>query len=165
MNNLHYQVAIWSNREFLNSERIIWSINTYSSTQAKPYDLEMQRDLPCQIVDYNTAQKFFTTMYNMPWIKNPVCYIHGDWIHVVKEDDTISKYIINTYILTYIKKPASFVKHLVQGENNKNFFDDTEFEINDTMAEELISLGIAYALENIESPRLNSKLNMRGLEA
>jgi hypothetical protein len=33
------------------------------------------------------------------------------------------------------------------------------------MAEELITLAIAFALENIESQRLNSKLNMRGLEA
>ena len=39
------------------------------------------------------------------------------------------------------------------------------FELNDTMAEELISLAIAFALENVESPRLNSRLNMRGLEA
>ena len=39
------------------------------------------------------------------------------------------------------------------------------FECNDTMAEELISLAVAFALENVESQRLNSKLNMRGLEA
>ena len=39
------------------------------------------------------------------------------------------------------------------------------FECSDTMAEELISLAVAFALENVESQRLNSKLNMRGLEA
>ena len=39
------------------------------------------------------------------------------------------------------------------------------FECNDTVAEELISLAVAFALENVESQRLNSKLNMRGLEA
>ena len=39
------------------------------------------------------------------------------------------------------------------------------FECTDTMAEELISLAIAFALENVESQRLNTKLNMRGLEA
>jgi hypothetical protein len=33
------------------------------------------------------------------------------------------------------------------------------------MAEELVSLAVAFALENVESARLNSKLNMRGLEA
>jgi hypothetical protein len=35
----------------------------------------------------------------------------------------------------------------------------------DSVAEELISLAIVYALENIESARLNTKLNMRGLES
>ena len=39
------------------------------------------------------------------------------------------------------------------------------FECNDTVAEELISLAVAFALENVESQRLNSKLNMRGLES
>ena len=39
------------------------------------------------------------------------------------------------------------------------------FECNNTVAEELISLAVAFALENVESQRLNTKLNMRGLEA
>ena len=46
--------------------------------------------------------------------------------------------------------------------NLKNLYS---FECNDTMAEELISLAVSFALENVESTRLNSKLNMRGLEA
>ena len=45
------------------------------------------------------------------------------------------------------------------------FSDKVNFELSDQMAEELISLAIALALENVESPRLNTKLNMRGLEA
>ena len=43
--------------------------------------------------------------------------------------------------------------------------DKYNFECNDTVAEELISLAVTFALENVESQRLNSKLNMRGLEA
>lgn len=55
-------------------------------------------------------------------------------------------------------------------EANKNeaikYFDDLyTFECNDTVAEEMISLAVTFALENVESQRLNSKLNMRGLEA
>lgn len=47
-----------------------------------------------------------------------------------------------------------------------NTFSDTvEFELSDQMAEELINLAIIFALENVESPRLNTKLNTRGLEA
>ena len=45
------------------------------------------------------------------------------------------------------------------------FSDTVEFELSDQMAEELINLAIAFALENVESTRLNTKLNTRGLEA
>lgn len=45
------------------------------------------------------------------------------------------------------------------------FSDTIQFELSDSMAEELISLAIAFALENVESTRLNTKLNMRGLES
>lgn len=40
-----------------------------------------------------------------------------------------------------------------------------DFELDDVIAEELISLAISYALENVESPRLNTHLGMRGLES
>lgn len=43
-------------------------------------------------------------------------------------------------------------------------FGDTEFELSDTMAEELISLAVAMALENIESTRLQTKLTTLPLE-
>lgn len=45
------------------------------------------------------------------------------------------------------------------------FSDTVEFELSDQMAEELINLAIVFALENVESPRLTTKLNTRGLEA
>lgn len=45
------------------------------------------------------------------------------------------------------------------------FSDTVNFELSDSMAEELINLAIAMALENVESPRLSTKLNTRGLEA
>ncbi len=45
-------------------------------------------------------------------------------------------------------------------------FSDTEqFELSDQMAEELINLAIIFALENVESTRLNTKINTKGLEA
>ena len=43
-------------------------------------------------------------------------------------------------------------------------FGDTPFELSDTMAEELISLAVAMALENVESTRLQTKLTTLPLE-
>ena len=80
--------------------------------------------------------------------------------------------------ITFIKKPNTFVKENLTGKNTYLTFVENkdengkvivpkgyEFECNDTVAEELISLAVTFALENVESQRLNTKLNMRGLEA
>lgn len=105
------------------------------------------------LVNHDVAKRFFVTSYNKPWIKTPVCYIQDGNIHVVYDPEDQSD--VNTMELTFIKQPAKFV-----GSQ-----DSATFELNDSMAEELITLAITFALENIESQRLNSKLNMRGLEA
>ena len=105
------------------------------------------------LVNHDVAKRFFVTSYNKPWIKTPVCYIQDGNIHVVYDPEDQSD--VNTMELTFIKQPAKFV-----GSQ-----DTTPFELNDSMAEELVTLAITFALENIESQRLNSKLNMRGLEA
>ena len=83
----------------------------------------------------------------------------------------------------YIQKPNSFVKdsNILSPKNGetRTYFQvrsgsgnditstisEYNFECNDSVAEELIRLAISFALENVESPRLNTKLNMRGLEA
>ena len=110
----------------------------------------------------------------MPWIKIPVCYIEDNHIDFVY--DLLGDKIDNEAKLVYIIKPHTFVKELKDfNGGDYTYFDCPSnapdqiktlytFELNSTMAEELISLAITYALENIESQRLNSKLNMRGLE-
>ena len=44
-------------------------------------------------------------------------------------------------------------------------FGDTLFECSDTMAEEVINMALMMALENTESPRLQTKAQMRPLES
>ena len=109
---------------------------------------------PINLVNHDTAKKFFVTPYNKPWVKIPVCFIQNKQLCVVYDPIEYPSGVNNAG-LTYIKQPVKFV-----GDT-----DNTEFELNDSMAEELISLAITFALENVESQRLNSKLNTRGLEA
>jgi hypothetical protein len=133
----------------------------------EPMDKDTTRELPIQLVSHETATKFFSTPYNLPWVKIPVCFIEDGEIHVVHDPINIPT---NNCTVVFIKKPNTFVKDLsTPGSGWVSYFDGTgsayEFECNPTVAEELISLGVAFALENVESQRLNSKLNMRGLEA
>lgn len=109
------------------------------------------------LISHENAQKFKQTISNRPWIKNAVAYIEGDKIIVLYDNYTtegITQRVPGVYKITYIKEPTKFTSS----------FDST-FELNDSMAEELISLAVLMALENVESQRLQTKAQMRGLEA
>ena len=116
------------------------------------------RDLSVKLLPYEAAVKFFVTPHNQPWVKTPVCYIKGDRIYIIC-DSIDGPSLINCYV-SYIKTPEKFVDSV---ENDE--LEHIGFECSDTMAEELISLAITFALETVESTRLSTKLNTRGLEA
>lgn len=110
------------------------------------------------LVNHEIAKNFMHTATNRPWIKNSVCYIEGDNLIVLYDD--YSHKNVGDLQLTYIKQPDKFVDHIT-GKT----FDDTQFALNDTMIEELISLAIIMSLETVESPRLQTKLNTKALES
>jgi len=103
------------------------------------------------------ATKFFATAYNLPWIKIPVCFLENNVIHIVY--DPINTPKTTGASVVFIKRPNTFVKQLPSTSSYVSFFDSTgatdtsvyEFECNSTVAEELISLAISFALENVES--------------
>ena len=127
------------------------------------------------------ALKFRSNAYNKPWIKIPIGYIEDNKLYIIYDSfDVENERIGNECHITYIRKPNTFVKDLndhVKYPAETGYYDyfrpsDADkdnpyyvFECGDTIVEELISLAISYALENIESTRLTTKLNMRGLEA
>lgn len=146
------------------------------SEESKPMDELAVRIINVKLVDHNTANKFLVSPINLPWVKTPVCYIENNEITVI-HDPMMQDLETDVYV-TYIKKPNTFVKENLTGINTYLTFVEEkdengkvivpkgyEFECNDTVAEELISLAVTFALENVESQRLNTKLNMRGLEA
>lgn len=146
------------------------------SEESKPMDTLAVRIINVKLVDHNTANKFLISPTNLPWVKTPVCYIEGNEITVIY--DPMMQDLETDVYVTFIKKPNTFVKESLTGKNTYLTFVEEkdengkvivpkgyEFECNDTVAEELISLAVTFALENVESQRLNTKLNMRGLEA
>lgn len=148
------------------------------SQEHAPMDNRITRIVNTKLVDHNTANKFLISPTNLPWVKTPVCYIEDNRITVIY--DPMLRGLENIVYVTFIKKPNTFVKeNLTEGntyfdfdkkqntDENGNVIvpEEYKFECNDTVAEELISLAVTFALENVESQRLNTKLNMRGLEA
>lgn len=110
-----------------------------------------------KIVDHNSAQHFKITNSNIPWIKNPVGCFENNYF-VIYVDPTVMN---NDLVLQmkYIKTPHKFCTE------DKTFYEEAEFQLSDTMAEELISLAITFALETVESPRIQIKTQTRALES
>lgn len=132
---------------------------------------------PVVLVPHNVFEKFKASSFNMPWIKTPTGCLENDYLLVatdpfsyVDEDDiNVGVQYQNNITLTYIRKPQPFILdddkdafhgHIVDGETVQY-----EFELNDSMAEELINLAIVMALETVESPRIQMKENTRALES
>lgn len=124
---------------------------------------------PVDLVSHESAEKFMNSTYNLPWIKNPAAIIQGEYIHVFY--DTYENQVTpDTLQLVYIEKPVKFTTRdeTTTPVTIGTTFDITpqpEFELSDSMAEELINLAIIMAAESVESPRMTSKINERPLES
>lgn len=112
------------------------------------------------LINHQDAMAFKSTLNNIPWIENPVAYIEGTYIHVLVDPIEYKNAYKNTSYLhvTFIQQPTTFVSSI-------DNLSSTDFQLNDTMAEELINLAIIMALDNVESTRLNTKVGLQKLEA
>lgn len=112
------------------------------------------------LIDHNVAERFKQSLVNRPWIKNAMAVIESNKLVLFydnydNDDPGTDPKVPGNLNLKYIKRPAVFTQS----------FGTTQFELNDSMAEELITLAVTFALENIESTRLQSQVQTRGLEA
>lgn len=134
----------------------------------------LERD-PVQLINHSMVDKFLYSSVNIPWIKTPVGFLEDHNFCVLVdmysakhlESEEYEQLHTNDYgrlFLTYIKRPKPFVG---EDDNTTNFSTNppTEFELSDTMAEELINLAIVMALETVESPRIQTKEQTRALES
>lgn len=120
--------------------------------------------VPVKLTSHDVAEKFMVTPYNKPWVKIPVAYMEGNKVEIVY--DPVNKPSVgsgSSAYLTYIKKFAEFTSDSLEATSSSK--NAVKFELSDSMAEELINLAIVLTLENVESTRLNSKINLRGLES
>lgn len=113
----------------------------------------------CMIVDHNTALLFKQTYNNIPWVEVPVVVLEDnkmllyvDPILMQQTDYAPSnnKYTVN---ITYIKKPTQFDYTNLDGE----------LDLPDDVMSEVINRAVVLALENIESQRTSSKLQLNQL--
>lgn len=111
------------------------------------------------LMPHVVAQKYRATSTNMPWIKEPILSIEGNRIYLLIDQYAYSK-SEGTLDLTliYIRKPKKFV-------DGEDIDRTSDFELTDSMAEELINLAILMSLEIVESTRQESKSKTTVLES
>lgn len=108
--------------------------------------------------------KFMSTVNNKPWSRSAIYCVQNNKIILIKGD--IVNYSVDRgysidFVYTYIKYPQKFT------DKNKRLSQQTdiEFELSDSMAEELINLALVMSTEIVESPRMQTKAQLRGLES
>lgn len=123
------------------------------------------------LTSHQNSQNFVNTSSNLPWIKGLIGYIEGKYLYVLYDSYKVEnnrfggkadmiENIKNGSIdiqLTYIRKPKMF-------EENIANWDVVNFELPDSVAEEVISTAKIFALENIESTRLESSIKTKSIE-
>lgn len=135
------------------------TMRLYTVNAVPGRDPDVLRVLPVSMISHIQAQRFFASPVNMPWIKNPVAYIEGNTITVLYDKYEMGRQqgAPRDLAITYIMEPKKFSPSLSTS--------NTEIEINDSMVEELINLAIVLAGEIVESPRMQTKAQLRQLEA
>lgn len=113
----------------------------------------------CLLVDHNTAGMFKQTYNNVPWVETPVVTLEDNtaliYVDPILMKDSKYAPIEGRYTVdvTYIKKPTKF-------DYTK---PDVELDLPDDVMSEVINRAAVLALENIESQRTSSKLQLNQL--
>lgn len=113
----------------------------------------------CLIVDHNTVNLYRQTYDNIPWVEKPVAVLENNklLIYVDPVMMTEEQYspINNKYYvdITYLKQPKQF-------DYTK---PDEELDLTDEVMQDVVNRAVVLALENIESQRTSSKLQLNQL--
>ena len=92
-----------------------------------PMDGVTERMVPAVLMSHQQATKFYSTAYNLPWIKTPVAYIEDDKLFVVYDPINSPKIENDKFVspeIVYIKTPNKFVKDLQNGADGLQLSDE-----------------------------------------
>ena len=150
-NKLKFMIHEFNKNEVMYIIHAVISIDNYAFQSAKQ-------------IQSKYVYKFTKTINNKPWSRSAIYCVQGNKIILITFDN--SDFIIEedrdvSFIYTYIKYPQKFA------DKNKKLSQQTDiqFELSDGMAEELINLALVMSTEIVESPRMQTKAQLRGLES
>lgn len=107
----------------------------------------------CVLVDHDSVRKFLKAYNNDPWIDTPVSTLEDNKLKVYVDTHTMkAPYTLD---ITYVKFPIKIDYTTPNTEIN---------EVPDRVMYEVINRAVVIALENIESKRTETKLQINNLQ-
>lgn len=154
--NIHKTNLNFTSSEFDKNE-VMYIIHAVLSERGRKFESAKQ-------IQSKYMYKFTSTINNNPWSKSAIYCVQGNKVILIKSlfvDTVINMGNSIDFIYTYIKYPQKFA------DKNNKLSQQTNimFELSDSMAEELINLALVMSTEIIESPRMQTKAQLRGLES
>ena len=146
-------------------DKMLYVVNVFLVDKSKPQNEPIETQIQAKQVTSLHFNKFLSGIDNKPWTKHPVYCITDKSIMIADGSEFRAKAggygQFTSAIVEYIKMPKKFA------DKDKPIQDqiNVEFELSDTMAEELINLALVMTMETVESPRVQTKAQLRGLES
>lgn len=107
----------------------------------------------CSLVDHNTAKRFLKSYNNNPWIDTPVATLQDNQLKIFI--DTYKMNAPYSVDITYVKHPEVI---------DYKFPNKDITEVPENVMYEIINRAAILALENIESKRVETKLQINNLQ-
>ena len=106
-----------------------------------------------ELVDHETAKRFLKTYNNDPWVNTPVATLENNNLLVfIDTHKMLTPYTID---ITYVKYPMEII----------NTSGSTEItEVPEYVLYEVVNRAAAIALENIESQRTETKIQLNNIQ-
>lgn len=132
-----------------NEENNVWIVLNVNLQQDQNF-------AACILLDHNSAEKYKATYDNLGmWIPNPVVTIEGNDLIMYVDTKIFVTSNTKTVNVTYIKYPTK----IDLDDTTTEFFT----EISNSVIYEVIDRAVVIALENIESRRTETKLQINSL--
>lgn len=117
--------------------------------------------IPVKIVSHDIIKKFLLNKNNTPWIPHPIAAIANNRIMILLDPIDYADFNIdktdNSLELKYIMYPKKFDSSIENGDDTKTGLKDSP-EISEHVHQEIVSLAVYLAIENIQSARVQTNV-------
>ena len=152
------------NYEIILSDKMLYFISAIF-VQMKDDNQTVDTTIPIRLVTHDVLQNFMATPHNLPYIPYPVGVIDQDQFIIAVDRFEYSKEKTDKcqVEINYIKYPKTFDSSKTNGNSTITGLQDSP-EIAEHTHNEIVALAVYLAIENIESPRVQTNvqpLNMQ----